>query len=227
MAYGRVGPTTGRWTGRLSLIVAAMTFVANQAWAQSPIDVRLLTPREQRRLNRPARQAYDKAVTALDHIDAVGAIALFDQASELAPDTVELHFLTARLAHLRARMIFGNEAAEYYDTAEKALERIARQKSLSPLVRQRYDTQLKTISDEKKKLEVRDAKRKAIGDAFCKLYAKETYTSEEEAEKKKEEEKKSRKKMRAAQRARAAAGGPLLPPRPGGAVRSRGADSES
>jgi len=142
------------------------------------MDVRLLTPREAERLNKQSRAAYEQGVKALDHVDAAGAIQQFDQASQLDPEATEMHFIATRMAMLRGRMTFRDEAVKYYDTAEKALDRVAKQKDLSPLTQQRLDTTRKMVTEEKKKLEARDARRKAIGDAFRKLYAQETYTEE-------------------------------------------------
>jgi len=166
----------------LSAWLFALLCAANQVIAQSVNDAQFLTPREYQRLNQQAREAYDKGVKAIDHVDPVTAIQMFDQASQADPNAVEMAFMTARLAYTRGRMVYHQEAAKYYELAEKTLQRIGQQKDLSPLVKHRYEVELKIIQDEKKKLGVRDARRKAIGDAFCKIYAKETYKGIEEGE---------------------------------------------
>jgi len=170
------------WIGRASFIAvtaAMFLLLSGPIRAQSLVDVKLLTPREVQRLNNQVHEIYDKAVKALDHVDPAAAIQLFDQASQLALEATELHFMTARLAHMRARVTYRDEAAKYYDIAEKALDRVGNQKDLSPLTKQRYETQKKLLTEEKKKLEVRDARRKAFGEAFRKIYAQEAYTETE------------------------------------------------
>lgn len=159
--------------------VVALSLLSSPIRAQSLLDVRLLTPRELERLNKQAREAYEQGVKALDHVDAPIAIQHFDQASQLDPEATELHFLASRIAMLRGRTVFRDEAAKCYETAEKALDRISKEKDLSPLMKQRYETAKKLVSEEKKKIEARDARRKAIGDAFRKIYAAETYAEAE------------------------------------------------
>jgi len=210
----RVSPWFGLRVSAMGAI--ALLLAASVALAQSPLDVRLLTPREYQRLSKKARKAYDEGVKALDHIDPITAIAKLDEASKLAPEAVNLHFLTARLALIRARMSYQDEASKYYKIAEQALERVGKIKKISPLIKHRYETQLKVVQDEMKKVEVRDAKRKAIGIAFCKIYAKERYESEE---KEKEKEKKAPKPPQAP----GAAPPPVQPRVPAGG----GADSAS
>jgi len=155
--------------------LAAWLAVTTPTWGQSTVDIQPLTQREQQRLNPQARAVYDDAMKALDHVDPVTAITKLDQASQLDPESVEMGFLTARAAYLRGRTVFHDDAGKYYDIAEKALSRIAQHKDLSPLVKHRLDMQLKMVGDERKKLEVRDSRRKAVGDAFRKIYAQEAY----------------------------------------------------
>ncbi|MCX8035553.1 MAG: hypothetical protein N3D11_00585 [Candidatus Sumerlaeia bacterium] len=165
---------------RTSAFVAAGALICALAaplLAQSPVGVQYLTPREVERLSAPAREAYEKGVKALDRVDPITAIQMFDQASQADPAALELAFLTARLAYLRGRIVHGQEAAKYYDIAEKALQRIGKQQDLSPLVKRRYEVQLKTVQDEKSKLEIRDSRRKTVGESFLKIYAQERYSN--------------------------------------------------
>lgn len=171
-------PLAWPWLPLIGAMLVAI--VPGRAIAQSILDVKLLTPRECRQLSREARKIYDQAVKELDHVNPVRAIELFDKASAMSPDAIELHFLTARLAYLRARRQPRDEAKKYYDMALKALERIGKHKDLSPLVRRRYETRLKQITEESKKLEVREQRRMAIGLLFRKIYAKEIYGEEKE-----------------------------------------------
>jgi len=177
--------TDGRtWTARfLSMIAGAVVLLllASPIGAGSLLDAKLLTPRERDRLNRQARENYDKAIGALDHVDVPSAIRLVDQASQLDAEAVELHFLAQRLAQMRARVVAREEALMFYDVAEQALERVAKIKDLSPLTKHRYEIQKAFIADEKKKLGKREEGRAAFGDAFRKLYAQETYTEGEGA----------------------------------------------
>ena len=178
MTHNRKHPAGGPRMVRLSLTLVGLVAwlaVTSAVWAQSTVDVQPLTQREQQRLNPQARAIYEEAMKALDHVDPVTAITKLDQASQLDPDSLDLAFLTARVAYLRGRMVFHDEAAKYYDIAEKALARVSQNKDLSPLVKHRLDTQLKMVADERKKLEVRDSRRKAVGEAFRKIYAQEAY----------------------------------------------------
>lgn len=221
----RIGYVWAVVAGMIAMVVAP-----SPAPAQSSRDVKLLRPREVRRLSEPAREEYENGVKALDHVNPILAIKHFNQASKLSPEAIDLHFLTARLAHLRARMVFGSDesrsrdlAEDYYDIAEQALRRIEKIKDLTPLTERRLKTQLDMIVEEKKSLKMRDQQRKAIGDAFRKLYAKERYGDPEE-EKKKEEERKKAIAKRAAERRSRPASAPARPPR---RAPRRGSDSES
>ena len=222
-----------RWASVLLVGVAGLATGPASAPAQSTRDVMLLRPREARQLNQQAREDYDKAVDALDHVKPILAINHFNQASKLAPEAIELHFLTARLAHLRARMVFGSDegrtrdlAEDYYDVAEQALQRVGQIPDLAPLTQRRYETQLKMVQEEKKALKLRDQQRKTVGETFRKSYGKERYGDEEEEEKKKEEAKKQQAQRRRARRdAGATTTAPA--PRPRGGGGRRGADSES
>ena len=118
--------------------IAVFLMAATVIRAQSPVDVQYLTPRDYQRLNNQARDLYDKGVKALDHVDPVTAIQMFEQAAAADPAALELNFLSARLAYMRGRMVYGAEAPKYYDIAEKVLQRVGQQQNLTPLAKRRY-----------------------------------------------------------------------------------------
>lgn len=222
----------------LGLLLAGAVFVAmtpKAAMAQSLNDVRLLTPREEQRLGKEGKVAYDLAVKALDHVDPVTAIRQFEAASRLSPNALEVHFLTARVAHIRGRRIYGNEAAQYYDIALAALERVRVQlekagKLDDPLflATRRYNTQYKLISRERASLEVRSQRRLDTGLQFRRIYAMWRYNLDEEGQPK-EPEPQTRPQPRPG--AGPAPGmrppGPRPAPRPRPSGGGGGADSES
>ncbi|KPL09031.1 hypothetical protein AMJ85_07305 [candidate division BRC1 bacterium SM23_51] len=169
---------------RILVIVAASaimaTWLPNPAQTQSIQDVSLLRAREHQRLNEEARKAYEAGITALDHIDAITAIDRLAEASQLAPEAVNLHFLTARVAQLRGRMVFGSEAQEYYDIAREVLEQIGKQKALTPLEKERHARQMNEVAAERSQLAVRDQRREATGRTLRGLIDKERAGPEEE-----------------------------------------------
>jgi hypothetical protein len=208
-----------------AFLIAAMP---SPTEAQSPRDVQLLTPRQVQRLSEEAREPYRLAVDALDHINPIKAIEQMDRASSLDPNSVELHFLAARLAHLRGRMVFGEEAEKYYEMSERALERIGQIENLTPLLKHRYRTQLEQIRAEKKELEVRRQRRMAIGEQFRKIWAMERYNLNAEGEEIKPEPQARPQPQPAGQQRGRPGARPARPMRP---VRPRGggggADTES
>mgnify|MGYP001114177516 CR=1 FL=1 len=173
-----------RWANLMPALatVLAVLMLANIAAAQSLMDVTPLTARERLRLKRQARESYDKALGALDHVDVPSAIQMLDQAAQLDPESIELQFLTARLAYLRGRVLYRDESPKYYGIAEKALQRLAQRKDLPTLTRDRLKREMNMVAEEKKNLEVRDTRRLAVGEAFRKLYASERYGTQVEGQ---------------------------------------------
>ncbi|MBM3335191.1 hypothetical protein FJY63_11070 [Candidatus Sumerlaeota bacterium] len=173
-----------RWANVIPAITIALAvlMLASIAAAQSLTDVVPLTARERLRLSRQAREAYDNALLALDHIDLVSAIQILDHAAQLDPESIELQFLTARFAYLRGRVLYRDEALKYYGIAEKALQRVAQRKELPILTKDRLKREMNVVANEKKNLEVRDARRMAVGEEFRKLYASERYGAQGEGQ---------------------------------------------
>jgi hypothetical protein len=191
---------------RLAAAVA-MILAPASVWAQSARDVRLLTPREQQRLRPEALKAYEAGVKSLDKINPVQAITQIDQAAQLAPESLELQFLAARLAHLRARRVLDADADKFYEIATKALERVAQKQNITPLEQHRCEVQMQEIKDERQKLELRKQKRLAVGVEFRKAYAKERYIDPEMRERAKEQERREKRGT-----TRQAPGAPLTSP---------------
>jgi len=177
MTYDRYSSRVLRWTNRAfaPATLLAVLMLANIAAPQSPTDETLLSARERLRLNRQARESYDKAIEALDHVDVPNAVRLLDQAAQADPESIELQFLTARLAYQRGRVVHRDESVRYYGIAEKSLQRIAQRKDLPTLTKDRLKRETTMVAEEKKNLEVRDTRRSAVGEAFRKLYAAERY----------------------------------------------------
>jgi len=179
-------PAMGReLSGRLLLLAALLAMLPFSALAQSTRDVKLLAARDAQRLSPEAQKIYKEGVAALDRIDPVKAIDLFSKVAEMSPEAVEMQYLTARLAQLRARRAFAPESTQYYEIADRALERIGQRKNPTPLEQRRLDTMKNEIGEERQRLEVRRQRRMAVGAEFQKLYAKERFSEDDEKEKKK------------------------------------------
>ena len=216
-----------RWLG-LSILAAVLTAVVPlPIEAQSPRDVRLLSPRQVQQLSEEAREPYRLAVEALDHINPIKAIEHMDRASSLDPNAVDLHFLAARLAHLRGRMVFGEDAEKYFEIAERALQRIGQVENLTPLLKHRYETQLQQIRSEKDELEARRLRRLYVGQEFRRIWAMERYNLNSEGEEIKPEPQVRPQPRPGGPQGRPGAGRPVRPVRPRGGGGGGGADTAS
>ncbi len=126
-------------------------------------------------LPKEAKAAYDKALDALDHIQYNAAMDQMQEATKAAPDSVELRFLTVKLARYQAQMSTGVEAARYLDVAIEQAKGVLAAKDVTAREKGRAENELSKLDIQRKTVEERDEARRTFGLQIAKQYAKEVY----------------------------------------------------
>jgi tetratricopeptide (TPR) repeat protein len=106
-----------------------------------------------------AVEAFQSALGKIDRIDYSGALEDLARAAALAPQSIELQFLSANWNRRYAEMVYGDESLAYYDQAETALRRLLANPQLGPEERDRALRLSERVREAKDGLRARDQAR--------------------------------------------------------------------
>lgn len=153
-----------RMTLRGTFVLAFAFTLSAASWAAyTGAEDALLEAEDRADLPEPAREPYDMALKAYDHVDRDSGVLYLEQAAKAAPEFIPIQFILASRARDRARFYYGVKALEYYDKAEEAVQRVQMQTNLSLEEKRHADQLLQTIRTEREMASSKDKKMEETG----------------------------------------------------------------
>ena len=154
------------------LALAATLFGVPRAEARV-LQIDRLQPQRTARMSREARQDYEQALDAIDHILYEKAIKLFQNALEKDPDNEHLRLILIQLATYLGDTRWGSDSILYYDIAILNLKRMAESPLLNLREQRRAQEAIERLTALQRVVMERDERRRQWGLEVAKLYLRE------------------------------------------------------
>ncbi|MBN1477043.1 hypothetical protein JXA47_09830 [Candidatus Sumerlaeota bacterium] len=152
----------------LRVLSLALALFAVHAAGQLP-DLTLSTP-DLEAMPPDARAKYEEAISAFDHANHGEGFRLLRQASEIAPDVVNLQFLVAGIALDRAESSHGSDALDMIEWAREAHMRVIENPEAPTWQVSRAQRGLETLAAATRDLGTREIRLREAGDAFIRQH---------------------------------------------------------